>query len=83
MFADNHHNDGYVAVWITAQQGLQPSLIEEDPRTYFKPPYIGVRGWIGIELDRISDEDLAAHIREAWHIIAPKKAKLSRASGAT
>jgi hypothetical protein len=83
MFADNHHNDGHVAVWITAQQGLQPSLIEEDPRTYFKPPYIGVRGWIGIELDRISDEDLAAHIREAWHIIAPKKAKVSRASGAT
>ena len=78
MFADNHHNDGHVAVWIAAQPGLQPSLIKSDPKTYFKPPYVGVRGWLGIELERISDEDLAAHISEAWHLIAPQKTKAAR-----
>ena len=57
-------------------------MIKSDPKTYFKPPYVGVRGWVGIELDRISDEDLAAHIQEAWNMIAPKKAKAGRASGA-
>lgn len=82
MFADNHHNDGHVAVWIAAQPGLQASLIKADPKTYFKPPYVGVRGWIGVELEHISDENLAAHIHEAWYLIAPRKMKATGASGA-
>src|SRR5579863_5106033 len=53
MFVNNHHNDGHIAVWIPAQPGLQSMLIHQSPETYFRPPYVGVRGWIGIELDRI------------------------------
>jgi hypothetical protein len=75
MFANNHHNDGHVAVWIPAAPGLQALLIDEMPETYYKPPYVGVRGWVGIELDRIGDEELAAHILDAWRLIAPKKPK--------
>src|SRR5437879_8172318 len=71
MFANNHHNDGHIAVWIPAPPGLQAMLIATAPETFFKPPYVGVRGWVGIELDRISDEELACHIREAWRVIAP------------
>jgi len=78
MFANNHHNDGHIAVWIPAPPGVQAMLIETMPQTFFKPPYVGVRGWIGIELDRISDEDLASHIREAWRPAAPKTAKRKR-----
>jgi hypothetical protein len=48
-------------------------LIKTAPKTYYKPPYVGVRGWVGIELEEISDEDLAMHIRDAWTMIAPKK----------
>ena len=73
MFANNHHDDGHIAVWIPAPPGLQGMLIQTSPMTYFRPPYVGVRGWIGIELDCISDEELAAHIRDAWRLIAPKK----------
>src|SRR5881396_1571298 len=62
MFANNHHNDGHIAVWIPAPPGLQAMLIAASPETFFKPPYVGVRGWVGIELDSISDEDLASHI---------------------
>jgi hypothetical protein len=65
MFANNHHDDGHIAVWIPAAPGLQGMLIQSSPGTFFRPPYVGVRGWVGIELDSISDEDLAAHIREA------------------
>jgi hypothetical protein len=72
MFANNHHNDGHVAVWLPAPLGLQAVLIHNTPETYFKPPYVGVRGWIGIELDSISDDELASHIVEAWRLIAPK-----------
>lgn len=81
MFANNHHNDGRVAVWLPAPPGLQEVLIESNPQTYFKPPYVGVRGWIGIELEQISDEDLAFHIRDGWRLIAPKKLQASLEAG--
>jgi hypothetical protein len=73
MFAGNHHNDGRIAVWLPAPPGLQETLIDTSPEIYFKPPYVGVRGWIGIELANISDEDLAFHIRDGWRLVAPKK----------
>jgi hypothetical protein len=73
MFADNHHNDGHIAIWIPVPSGFQTAFIEADPETYFKPPYVGVRGWVGIELARISDKDLIFHIQTAWELIAPKR----------
>ena len=75
MFTNNHHNDGHIAVWIPAPPGLQAVLVHESPKIYFKPPYVGVHGWVGIELDNIGDEDLASHIREAWRLVAPKTVK--------
>jgi hypothetical protein len=73
MFADNHHNDGHIAVWLPVPSGFQAALIETDSKTFFKPPYVGTRGWIGIQLDRISDKDLIFHIQMAWELIAPKR----------
>jgi hypothetical protein len=75
MFTNNHHNKGHIAVWLPAPPGLQQMLIHSAPATYFKPPYVGARGWIGIELSAIGDEELAEHIREAWRLIAPKTLK--------
>jgi hypothetical protein len=79
MFANNHHNDGHVAVWVPTLPGMQASLIEASPETFFRPPYVGVKGWVGIELDRIGDEALALHVLEAWRMVAPKK--LTHAGG--
>ncbi len=78
MFANNHHDDRHIAVWIPAAPGVQGALIKAAPEAFFRPPYVGVRGWVGIELDAISDEELASHIREAWQIVAPKRMKISR-----
>jgi hypothetical protein len=75
MFANNHHSDGHIAVWIPAPPGVQAMLIHQSPETYYRPPYVGVRGWVGIELARIGDEELAAHIHEAWRLVAPKTLK--------
>jgi uncharacterized protein YdhG (YjbR/CyaY superfamily) len=77
MFADNHHEDGHLAVWLPVPEGLQSALIEEEPATYFKPPYVGSSGWIGIELARIGDDALEGHLREAWQLVA-RKVKRSR-----
>ncbi|HZS06179.1 MAG TPA: MmcQ/YjbR family DNA-binding protein [Blastocatellia bacterium] len=73
MFANNHHNDGHIAVWLPAPPGIQAMLVGAAPEKFFKPPYVGVRGWVGIELNCISDEELASHLREAWRLIAPKR----------
>ncbi len=73
MFANNHHNDGHIAVYLPAAIGIQAMLIKASPEKFFRPPYVGVRGWFGIELNRVSDEELASHILEAWRLIAPKR----------
>jgi len=73
MFANNHHGDGHIAVWIPAAPGVQAMLINTSPQTFFRPPYVGVRGWVGIELDSIDDEELTSLIREAWQLVAPKR----------
>jgi len=73
MFVNNHHDDGELAVWLAAPPGLQSALIEDAPETYFKPPYVGTSGWIGVRLDQIGDEALSIHIRKSWELAAPKK----------
>ena len=83
MFADNHHDDGHVAVWLPVPPGLQTELIAGEPQTYFRPPYVGVRGWVGIELAHISDEDLRFHIEVAWELIAPKRLLAKRGNRAS
>jgi uncharacterized protein YdhG (YjbR/CyaY superfamily) len=75
MFVDNHHQDGHLAVWLPVPDGLQPALLEDAPDTYFNPPYVGSSGWIGIELDRIRDDALEIHVREAWQLVARKMKK--------
>ena len=72
MFANNHHGDGHVGVWLPAASGVQDALIAEAPDTYFRPPYVGVAGWVGVELSRVDDEQLGALIREAFRLVDPK-----------
>ena len=72
MFANNHHDDGHVAVWIPAAPGAQAALIEEAPNVYFRPPYVGVSGWVGVELEGVDDEQLGALIREAFRVVGAK-----------
>jgi len=78
MFVDNHHEDGHLAVWMPAPAGLQSALIGDAPATYFKPPYVGSGGWIGIELEQIRDQALEIHLRKAWELAARKKKKPRR-----
>jgi hypothetical protein len=76
MFANNHHNDGRVAVWLPVPPGMQPMMIEASPEKFFKPPYVGVRGWVGIELAQIDDDELTFHLHTAYRQIAPKQLRL-------
>ena len=73
MFANNHHDDGHVAVWLPVPQGMQAELVEKAPRTFFRPPYVGTKGWVGIELSRVSDSKLRFLVQQAWELIAPRR----------
>jgi hypothetical protein len=75
MLANNHHHDGHIAVWIPASQGLQAMLIKTSPKKFFKPPYVGVRGWVGIDLEQMGDEELAGHLLEAWGLVRTNRRK--------
>jgi hypothetical protein len=73
MCSINHHQDGHIAVVCPAPIGVQAALIEAAPKKYYKPPYVGGAGWIGVELPRVSDRELRMHLEEAWRLIAPTK----------
>ena len=51
MFDDHHHGAPHVSVWLPLPPGLQEALIEQDPQRYWRPPYIGHNGWVGVVLD--------------------------------
>ncbi len=75
-FANNHHHDGRVAIWIAAPLGVQEALIEDDPARFFRPPYVGPRGWVGVRFDLPEDPDwieVAELIEDAYRLVAPRK----------
>ena len=80
MMSLNHHDDGHVAVILPTEPFLQQRLIEERPRTFYFPAYVGVRGWVGVELARIGDRELAELILAAWERVASKRALKARAT---
>ncbi len=73
MCSINHHNDGHIAVVIPAAIGVQAALIEASPDKFYRPPYVGGAGWVGVEIPRVSDKELRLHLHEAWRLIAPEK----------
>ena len=73
MFAENHHDDR-VGLWCAAGPGVQESLVANRPMSFFRPPYVGVRGWLGVYLDvDVNWDELADLIDDAFRLIAPKK----------
>jgi hypothetical protein len=70
----NHHHDDRVAFWCAAPDGAQETLVALHPDRFFRPPYVGHRGWLGVYLDVPVDWDQIADIvTDAYRMVAPKK----------
>lgn len=71
-YADHHHDDR-LAFWCAAPPGVQEALIGADPERFFRPPYVGHRGWVGVRLDVPVDwEEIAELVTDAYRVVAPK-----------
>jgi len=65
-----------IAAFVKAAPGMQEAAIDRDPARYFRPPYLGGKGWIGCWLEPEADPDwdeLADLIDESYRLIAPKR----------
>ena len=51
MLDDHHHGAAHLSVWLPQPFGAQEALMRTDPERFFRPPYVGVSGWVGVVLD--------------------------------
>ena len=46
-----------------------------DPERFFRPPYVGVRGWLGVYLDvpGVDWEEIGEIVADAYRTVAPRR----------
>lgn len=70
---DDHHGDGILGIWCPAPPGVQEAMVEAEPNRFFRPPYVGPSGWLGVRLDVDVDwDELARIVEDAYCKVAPK-----------
>jgi predicted DNA-binding protein (MmcQ/YjbR family) len=74
VMLSDHHHDGRVSISCLAPPGAQEALIDEAPERYFRPPYVGHRGWVGVYLDvEVDWDEIAELIEESYRLVATKR----------
>ena len=66
-------DNGVPALWCKAPRGTQTILIEAAPERFFRPPYVGHKGWIGVRLNGAVDwDEIKALVERSYQMTAPK-----------
>ena len=74
MVDDHHHGAPHLSLWLPAPPGAQQALVASDPARYFRPPYVGHRGWVGVVLDDGPDwRVVAALVEDAYRNVATRR----------
>ena len=74
LWADGHHGDDFPHLWCAGLPGVQEALTGSAPGRFFRPPYVGNRGWIGVRLDGAVDwAELAELCADAYRAVAPAR----------
>lgn len=69
----NHHGDGHLALWLRMPTGSQEYYTQSDPECFYVPPYVGPKGWLGVDLDKgLSWNTIAELVQTAYAEVAPK-----------
>jgi hypothetical protein len=74
MLDNHHHGAAHLSVWLPQPIGVQETLIDADPDRFFRPPYTGPSGWVGVVLDAGPDWNIVARlVRDAFEHVATRK----------
>src|SRR6185369_13024017 len=74
MLDSHHHGSPHLAAWLPQPLGAQEALIDADPERFFRPPYVGPSGWVGVVLDTKPDwGEVAGLVRTAYLLVATRK----------
>ncbi|HEX4829663.1 MAG TPA: MmcQ/YjbR family DNA-binding protein [Trebonia sp.] len=74
LWADGHHDHRFPHLWCAAAPGEQESLAASAPDRFFRPPYVGHRGWVGARLDGPVDwAEIAELCADAYRASAPAR----------
>jgi hypothetical protein len=70
----DHDGDGRVQLSVRAEPGRNRALVDADPDRYFWPRYIGVHGWVGLQLDlpRVDWDEVEGLVVTSYRLQAPK-----------
>lgn len=72
LWNNGHHDHAFPHLWVAAADGVQGELTEAEPETFFRPPYVGHRGWVGVRLDRgLGDGELTELLEDGYRVVAP------------
>jgi len=72
-FVDDHHGDGNLGIWCPAEPGVQEEMVGLEPDRFYRPAYVGPRGWLGVRLYRSPDwDEVRAILTDAYRKVAPK-----------
>ena len=73
IFVMQHGHEGKPSLWMKAPEGIQEVLTANEPDRWFRPPYVGSKGWVGVWLDDdTSWPDVLDQIEESWEMTASK-----------
>lgn len=72
---DDHHGDGIVGVVCKARFGEAEALVAADLEHFYRPAYLGHRGWIGVRLDAGENDwaEVTDLVTESYLLVAPKR----------
>jgi hypothetical protein len=74
LWLDGHHDLEFPHLWCAAPPGAQAELVAEAPDRFFRPPYVGHRGWLGVRMDGAVDwAEVAELCADAYRTVAPKR----------
>src|SRR4051812_21946473 len=74
LWERGHHDHAFPHLWCAAPPGAQAELVATEPERFFRPPYVGHRGWLGLRLDGDVDwDEVAAVCEDAYRAVAPAK----------
>jgi YjbR len=74
LWAEGHHGNQFPHLWCAAPAGAQAELTASVPGQFFRPPYVGSRGWLGVRLDGDVDwAEIAELCQDAYRAIAPAR----------